>query len=483
MRQRNRKTTRGSDIPVPCFSDRSGELTIHDRYNLFSTPIFVVCEPYLAKPYYYRWFGRCQDDGSAANAELHSILEVVHEWGAMTGARNRHLIWLSGQTWDCVTGSDRSMAVALSEHAPLLWVDAPASPVTRSVSGYTQMLAHTQPRIHRLSDRITRLTTVALPGMTRPGVRSTTPRMVRAQIKWAMRQLQIEPAAVIMGYLGDLLGGWGDGVVNVLYGTDDWVAGAQLTGMSVRNLLVREGRALANADVIITVTPQLAERWAGLGSSAVVIPNGCWPDNGEAPPPLPSALASLPRPSVGYIGYLGHRVDMNILMSIAETEFSLLLVGERDLRWEPLRFQQLIAQPNVTYVGPAPSSEVRAYMSGIDVGITPYSFSQFNLASFPLKTLEYLGSGIPVVSSGLPASHWLRKDLSEKLPDTAADQVLALADTPAEFVSTIRKLLGDGTDPSNIHAKSCISFAECHSWPQRAATFAAALGLGARADS
>lgn len=402
----------------------------------------------------------------------------------MAVVRKRHLIWLSGQKWDCVSGSDRSMAVALSEYIPVLWVDAPASPVAWPAAGGIPRLSisRARPKLSRLSDRMTRLTTVAPPGMTRPGVRATTPVITRAQIEWAMRKLSIDPAAVVMAYLGDLLGGWGDDVINVLYGSDDWVAGARLTGQSARNLLVRERRALTLADCVTAVTPRLAQRWSDLGVQAQVIPNGCWPDDGDVPP-LPATLANLPRPCVGYVGYLGHRVDIDILISIAETGLPLLLVGAKDPHWEAERFQQLISRSNVRYVGSVPNSAVRAYMSAIDVGITPYGISEFNLASFPLKTLEYLGAGIPVVSSDLPASRWLREDLKTGTSESHADEVLMLAENSADFVSAVRRLIGSAADFRDARAKSCVSFAERYSWPRLAADFAAAIGISRDTDS
>jgi teichuronic acid biosynthesis glycosyltransferase TuaH len=394
----------------------------------------------------------------------------------MSGEETRHLIWLSGQSWDSVSGSDRAMAVALSSYAPVLWVDAPASPVRREPVQGGPVLSHWRPRISVLSDRMTRLTPVALPGMTRPGVRVTTPVVVRAQIKWAMRQLSIKPAAVIMGYLGDLLGGWGEGVVNVLYGTDDWVAGARLTGMSVHNLEVRERRALARADVVVVVTTQLGERWSRLGASNTVIPNGCWPDAHEAPP-TPAALGELSPPVIGLVGYLGDRVDMDILLSVADSGCTLFIVGDKDPGWEPRRFLELRSKSNVRYVGPVPSAQVRSYLSVIDIGITPYGDSAFNRASFPLKTLEYLGAGIPAVSTALPASRWLRDDLMSSAPSAVADQVLLLAETAAEFVPAIRSLISAEPAANGDQAKNCRSFAERHSWPRRAAEFAAAIGI------
>ena len=38
-----------------------------------------------------------------------------------------------------------------------------------------------------------------------------------------------------------------------------------------------------------------------------------------------------------------------------------------------------------------------SYMAALKVGLTPYGDNEFNRASFPLKTLEYLSAGIAVV--------------------------------------------------------------------------------------
>ena len=48
----------------------------------------------------------------------------------------------------------------------------------------------------------------------------------------------------------------------------------------------------------------------------------------------------------------------------------------------------------VHYVGPVPPEVVPQHLAQMDVCLTPYVNSQFNRASFPLKTMEYLGAGI-----------------------------------------------------------------------------------------
>src|SRR4051812_35478742 len=134
---------------------------------------------------------------------------------------------MSGKPWDGVRGADRQQAEQLTRYADVLWVDPPISPLTpeRYRPGVGRGF---RPRLAAPAPGITRLTPVALPGLSRPGVRATTWPLVRAQIRWALSRTGRRPHAVVSFSFDDVLGKWGKGVRTVLYGTDDWVAGGQL---------------------------------------------------------------------------------------------------------------------------------------------------------------------------------------------------------------------------------------------------------------
>jgi teichuronic acid biosynthesis glycosyltransferase TuaH len=401
----------------------------------------------------------------------------------------RHLLWFAGVSWDSIRGTDRLMASALVHFADILWVDPPVSPLTPAARrfGVPRKL---KPMISVEDQGITRLTPMALPGLSRPVVRLTNATLVRAQTRWALRRTGIQPIAVVVSYLEDLLGRWGDGVVNVLYGTDDYVAGADLMGLSAHRLRALERRALARADVVVVVSSPLADKWAALGAKPVLIPNGCSLTRRSAAT-LPPVVRDLPAPVVGLVGQLNERIDLDIVNGIAKAGFSLLIVGPQDPLWEPQRFAALIAHPSVHYAGPVPAEVVPSYLAAIDVGITPYKDSPFNRASFPLKTLEYLGAGRPAVSTDLPAARWLLEDLAQSDQAPFADRVLGLAGGPAQFIAALRHVAGDPrtlADPSYESNRKgfelstsdhCRAFAKRHSWSRRAEAFAAAIGFGA----
>jgi teichuronic acid biosynthesis glycosyltransferase TuaH len=374
------------------------------------------------------------------------------------------VVWSAGVSWGAVAGTDRHMATAMRQYADILWVDPPVSPVTpaRFAGGNTHS---PWPTLRGLTANMGRLTPKALPFHSRPVVRLTTWPLVRIQIRWALRKLGRRPYAVVGSHLDDVLGGWGDDVANVLYGTDDFVAGAALMGLDHRRLALEERNRLTKADIAIAVSEDLASRWKALYYTGriVVIPNGvdvdayhACTDSSDFP------VVDLPRPIAGLIGHLSSRIDIELLTSIVSAGCSLLLVGPVDSSWEPERFAKLIALPNVRWVGPVPFERLPAYLSVMDVGVTPYVESPFNLASFPLKTLEYLAAGKPVVSTDLPAVKWLDTDL------------VSVADRTTFGTATLAAASQSRVDALILRR---VAFAKHHSWTNRAAEFANAIGL------
>jgi glycosyltransferase involved in cell wall biosynthesis len=380
------------------------------------------------------------------------------------------VVWFGGVPWDGIPQHDRSLATAFSAHAPVLWIDPPSSPVTptRHRADRTRSL---RPRITRVTPDLVRLSPVALPGLTRPGIRRSTAPLVRAQVRWALRRLGIRPRAAVSASLADVLGRWGPEVVDVLHGTDDWVAGARLMRLDADWLEAAERVALARADRVVVVSQGLADRWAGLGAAPVIVPNGCHPPAaaGAEPVPVPSGL---PTPVAVLAGQLSDRIDIGLVEAVADTGISLLVVGPHDERWEPVRFRALVARENVRWTGPVPAEEVAGHLAAADVGLTPYGDSAFNRASFPLKTLDYLAAGLPVVSTDLPASRWL-------VDQGGADGCLALAPDAAAFAGAVLAAAAGGGDEI---ARGCRALAARHSWADRARRMAAVLGIEAGID-
>lgn len=388
----------------------------------------------------------------------------IHVPKSATGENPPLIVMCAGTSWNGITGSDHHMARCLARYARILWVDPPVSPLTPYHRRGTNSARVPWPRLEAISPGVTRLMTIALPGQTRPLINTSTGLLVRTQIRWALRQMQARPTAIIACMLDDVLSGWEPGVRRVLYGTDDYAAGAALMGLSQQALLKNERRQLANADVVAAVSETLAERWHGMGAEPLLIPNGvqasAYLNDG---PVEPASDITLPAPIAGVVGQLSSRIDIAMLEAVAAAGCSLLLVGPRDPLWEPKRFSALTACNHVAWVGRKPFEQLPSYLAAMSAGLTPYADTAFNRASFPLKTLEYLAAGLPVVSTDLPATRWLNSNL------------ISIASNPPDFAKAVREATQHPA--SQLERQRRQAFAAQHSWERRAAELARAIGL------
>ena len=160
---------------------------------------------------------------------------------------------------------------------------------------------------------------------------------------------------------------------------------------------------------------------------------------------------------------MSDRIDLAMLEAVAGTGVSLLLVGPRQPSFEIAKLDALIRRPNVRWVGPKHFADVPSYLGAIDVGLTPYQQSAFNRASVPLKTLEYLAAGRPVVASDLPAHRSLMTSH------------VAIADTAESFAERTRALLASPARRDDIEERRALGAR--HSWAARTADIAALLEI------
>ncbi|MBB5786218.1 glycosyltransferase [Jiangella mangrovi] len=369
------------------------------------------------------------------------------------------VVYAGGTAWDALRGTDQQLAGALSEWCHVVYVDPP-------VSLTTLVRARTRPgaTVTRVGPSLTRVSPVGPPLQTRPGVRALTHVLHRRAIARAVRPLGGRADAVVVASLEPLLDAVPSGTA-VLFGTDDFVAGARLMNRDATWLAERERRQLARADVVVVVSSVLAERWRSLGAEPHVVENGCDTrafagcEDAEPAPGLPDGGHAL------YVGNITSRLDIEMFERVAASGVPLVLVGPVDPEWQAERFRALTALPNVVWTGPVPYEELPRYYSRARVGLLPYVRSDFNSASSPLKAYEYLAAGLPVVASQLPVG-----------ASVLAEHVVAAPDA-AGFAAATAAAAEATPSPSERAARRAVA-ATCD-WSVRAAQFAAAAGLPA----
>ena len=356
--------------------------------------------------------------------------------------------------------TDQQLAEHLSHHAPVLYVDPPISPLVQRLRGRAVAAA---PRLRQVAPRLAVLTPPALPARTRPVIRSTTPVALRWAVRRAVAELGGSVAAVVAANLDPVLTML-PGARRVLFASDDFVAGAELMRIPVERLRRQEAQRLAEADHIITVSETLAAEWRARGLTVDVVPNGCDAERfARAAADARPDDVRLTGPVAVFVGHLSERIDVRHLEAVADRGVGLLLVGPRQLGFDPSRIEPLLARPNVQWVGPRAHDALPAYLGVGAVGLVPYADTRFNRHSFPLKALEYLAAGLPVVGTDLPA-----------LRELAGTDVTVAAD-PALFADAVEAIVTAGSQPSSAAARR--AFAAHHDWSQRAQHFAELIGV------
>ncbi len=365
----------------------------------------------------------------------------------------RVLVYCAGVGWDDVQGTDKHLALQLARRIPVLWVDPPLSVVTPLRSRVLRRTLAT-PRLHKVAPGVVRLVTLAPPYPGRRGVATLTATVARRAIRRAVRYLGLPVAAMLASCPDPRFDALPE-ARHIYFATDDFVAGAELMGVSRNHLLAAERRQVDEADVLIAITPEILDRWGTDERPRLTLPNGCDPDAYASvdDADLPADVI-LDGPIAGVVGQISARLDLDLLEAVSEAGISLLLVGPLQQGFAPARVDALLARNNVQWVGPKPFATLPSYLRVIDVGLTPYGDTAFNRASFPLKTLEYLAAGRGAVSTPLPAVERL------------ASPWISIASGPEEFVAATSALLNGGRSVEVIAGRR--AFAREHSWATRA---------------
>lgn len=347
------------------------------------------------------------------------------------------VLW-AGNPWDGLPATDHHLARALAAFVDVIWVDPPLSVLnTRRVV----------PGLDQVADGLQVLRVSTVPGASRSGLRQVAEASQRAALAAVSKGRR--PWASIAASPRVSLPSRGAGV-RVLHVTDDWVAGAPMMGLDAGWIEQVLRRNVRTAEVVSAVSVDLAQLLQRMNPRHLVqiIPNAAT---------VPDEVPTVQRERVAVlVGQLNERLDVDLLDAIVDAGVPLRILGPRTER-EPeqkARLDALLARPEVDWRGPVAHAEVVGLLASSAVGITPYAVNDFNRASFPLKTLEYLALGLPAVSTRLDSLDWLGTDLVD------------VADSPSDFAELVRRRAEEPRDEA-LEARRR-AFADEHSWRARA---------------
>lgn len=174
--------------------------------------------------------------------------------------------------------------------------------------------------------------------------------------------------------------------------------------MNDRRGWIRRGyeTAIQKADALTCNSERTADFLESMGRRPEVIRNGVdletWDPERWSQDEIPSDLAALPRPWIGYAGRLAKRTDVRLIADLARRrpEWSIVMLGPMlDESWHrPLR--QL---NNVYLLGDKHYDALPAYVSKFDVACIFHNVGESENDGDPIKLYEYLALGLPVVTT------------------------------------------------------------------------------------
>jgi UDP-galactopyranose mutase len=266
---------------------------------------------------------------------------------------------------------------------------------------------------------------LVVPGVTGAGLAARLNRRLAARA--LLPRLQAGPRPRILWIYTptrlaiDLIGGLGEDLV-VYHCTQSQ---AHRPG-APRNVVSLERELISRADVVVTDAIELYRERAPLHPLVYRVPSGVNPDQHAAAAP-PAWLTGRPRPVLGYLGTVDHRVDLRLVAALARAmpEATVAVVGPVT----DVSVEDLAGLGNVVLHGQVPREEVAGVLAAFDVGLMPYADRPLTRYTYPAKLHQYLAAGLPIASTAMPDLDEVG-DLAEQAPPR-----------PAEFVDAVRRAL------------------------------------------
>jgi glycosyltransferase involved in cell wall biosynthesis len=267
--------------------------------------------------------------------------------------------------------------------------------IFRKLAAAARPLREVEPNLFVLSP-------LAIPAYGVPAIRAFNTRLLRFQIRRAMRKLRFRRPVnwVFNPAAGLIAGSLGEDMV-IYYCVDEITA---FSGVHSQALTDLENRLLRRADLVIASAQKLYASKSAVNPRTVLVRHGVDYDHFrtalEPATEVPDEIARLPRPVLGYFGLMSADwVDVPVLAHLARrfAHGSLVLLGK-----VAMDLAELEMLPNVHILGRQPYASLPGYCKGFDVGMVPFPVSEVTLNANPLKAREYQAAGLPVVSTPIP---------------------------------------------------------------------------------
>jgi glycosyltransferase involved in cell wall biosynthesis len=324
------------------------------------------------------------------------------------------LIVCLASAWDYDPTSKHQIMKRLAGANEIVWVNyhgtRPPTATAADAGAIARALRRVLRGVQPINEHMVQVTPLVIPG-TRRGFRAWLhERLLVWQLRQAARQmpgygrlpLQVWTFAPDVAFLPGKLGE----ERFVYYCVDEY---SEFEGFDRESIIASERQLLERADVVITTSAQLHESKRAFRRDAHLVRHGVDHQHfaraltrRDAAPP--DDLPALGTPTFGFFGLIHHWIDRDLIARAARLRphYSFVLIG--DVRVE---VSELRGLPNVHLLGRRPYESLPDYCAHFTAGLLPFTRTSMTRNINPIKMLEYLAAGLPVVSTPLPeADRW-----------------------------------------------------------------------------
>ena len=209
-----------------------------------------------------------------------------------------------------------------------------------------------------------------------------------------------------------------------------------------------EEKLLDECDLILATAEELCLKKERKNKKPILLPHGVdfyhFRSGGKGYN-TPKELMGISKPIIGFFGAISAWLDFNLIIEIATEcpDWSFVFIGPVDTD-----IKRLVKFSNIHFIGKVAYEKLPVYAAAFDLAIVPFLINELTISVNPLKILEYLACGLPVVTTNLPETR--------KFSD-----VIYIANDYNEFLKNIKCALCENSYESRSKR---IEVAKRHSW-------------------
>lgn len=314
----------------------------------------------------------------------------------------KHDLIVFGEDWGGLPSSTQHLIKQLSLTRKVIWINSiglrqpnwSLHDIKRAWHKLTQKKINTKEALQSAPFQTINLKTIPAP----KGIffRWVAKQLIVKQLKPIIKKAKLQHPILwtSLPTVADICGSLEEANV-IYYCGDDFGA---LAGVDHGVVLEHEKKLIQKSDLILAASPILCEKFPP--DKVRFLPHGVDFTLFNQPLFRAKDLPNDGRPIAGFYGSLSKWLDYDLLNQVIETnpDWHFVFIGQNELPYQPI-----LERNNVHFLGPKPHHQLPRYSQHWQASLLPFIDNDQIRSCNPLKLLEYLATGTPIISTDFPA--------------------------------------------------------------------------------